>query len=405
LASQVVPVGPLPFLGTLARSARIEDRLLWLRVAVDYFLSDTSPDAALRAEFETNFASCLAGADDESRLAVAKKLVSRGHAPPYLLAAIEALGGDAALFVLERAKGLPREKLLADAEERGLASAVARRDDLDDELVWTIVRGNSTEARVALVENPRAPLSAEQLLKLARRARADSESTGDRRLAEGLLARMPPRAEYAALFMEASSAQRTLILLAVQRAELGKPRGAPPGASSEAIAKLERFALTGESELFLDALAETLGCSLSLAEKIAADHSGELLAVTLAAIGTPNDVSVRILTSSDLRDGADYRRIGALARLQDALSPSAAQRVIAAIIENPQDRESPAPAQLELPTLPPRPPRPGPQPPIDRRPRATPVQSPREESVPAAVLRRRRAFAFLGAHRPLGDKV
>jgi uncharacterized protein (DUF2336 family) len=280
---------------------------------------------------------------------------------------------------------------------------VARRDDLDDELVWTIVRGNSTEARVALVENPRAPLSAEQLLKLARRARADSESTGDRRLAEGLLARMPPRAEYAALFMEASSAQRTLILLAVQRAELGKPRGAPPpGASSEAIAKLERFALTGESELFLDALAETLGCSLSLAEKIAADHSGELLAVTLAAIGTPNDVSVRILTSSDLRDGADYRRIGALARLQDALSPSAAQRVIAAIIENPQDRESPAPAQLELPAPPPRP---GPQPPIDRRPRATPVQSPREESVPAAVLRRRRAFAFLGAHRPLGDKV
>ena len=51
-------------------------------------------------------------------------------------------------FVLERAKGLPREKLLADAEERGLASAVARRDDLDDELVWTIVRGNSTEARL-----------------------------------------------------------------------------------------------------------------------------------------------------------------------------------------------------------------------------------------------------------------
>ncbi|HEY3719408.1 MAG TPA: hypothetical protein VGL41_04630, partial [Roseiarcus sp.] len=86
MASQVVPVGPLPFLGTLARSARIEDRLLWLRVAVDYFLSDTSPDAALRAEFETNFASCLEGADDESRLAVAKKLVSRGHAPPYLLA-------------------------------------------------------------------------------------------------------------------------------------------------------------------------------------------------------------------------------------------------------------------------------------------------------------------------------
>jgi uncharacterized protein (DUF2336 family) len=395
------PVGPLPFLGTLAHSARTEDRLLWLRVAVDYFLSDTSPDAAIRAEFETKFASSLARADDESRLAVAKKLVSRGHAPPYLLAAIEALGGDAALFVLERAKGLPREKLLADAEERGRASAVARRDDLDDELVWTIVRGNDTEARVALVENPRAPLSAEQLLSLARRARTDSESTGDRRLAEGLLARTPTRAEYAPLFMEASSTQRTLILLAVQRAELGRPRGAlPPGAPSEAIAKLERFALTGESELFAGVLAETLGCPNSLAEMIAADRSGEPLAVTLAAIGAPNDVSVRILTSSDLRDGADYRRIGALARLQDALSPSAAQRIVAAIIENPQDRTPPARPGSAVP-----PPRPGPQPPIDRRPRAVPVPPPREESVPAAVLRRRRAFAFLGAHRPLGDKV
>ena len=241
-------------------------------------------------------------------------------------------------------------------------------------------------------------MSAEQLLKLARRARADIESTGDRRLAEGLLARTPPRAEYAALFMEASSAQRTLILLAVQRAELGKPRGAPPpGAPSEAIAKLERFALTGEFELFSGALAETLGCSNSLAEKIAADRSGELLAVTLAAIGTPNDVSVRILTSSDLRDGADYRRVGALARLQDALSPSAAQRVISAIIENRRIAKAPPRRGSSCRRL--------------RRARGLSRRSTvalarfrfnRHARSPCRRLcsRRRRAFAFLGAYRP-----
>ena len=122
LLTSQVPVGPLPFLGSLARSPRVEDRLLWLRVAVDYFLVDATPDAALTAEFEANFAYCLAEADDENRLTVAEKLLSRGHAPPYLLAAIEALGGDAALFVLERAQGLPREKLLADAEESGRAT-------------------------------------------------------------------------------------------------------------------------------------------------------------------------------------------------------------------------------------------------------------------------------------------
>ena len=386
--ASLVPVGPLPFLGALARSTRVEDRLLWLRVAVDYFLAEATPDAALTAEFEAHFAACLAGADDEYRLIVAKRLLSRGHAPPYLLAAIEALGGDTALFVLERARGLPRDKLLVDAGEIGRARAVARRDDLDEELVWTIVLGDDAEARVALVENPRAPLNAEPFLDLARRAKTDIESSGDRRLAEALFARMPIRAECAPLFMEASSAQRTLILLAVQRAELGKPRGAPPpGATSEAIARLERYALTSEPELFARALAETLGCPNSLAEKIAADGSGEPLAVALAAIGAPNDVSVRILTSSDLREGADYRRIGALARLQDALSPSAARYVMAAIIENP------------------RPARPAPQPSIDRRRRATPASPPREEPLTAAVVRRRRAFAFLAANPPLGDKA
>jgi hypothetical protein len=401
LTSQI-PVGPLPFLGALARSARVEDRLLWLRVAVDYFLSDTTPNAALNAEFEANFADCLARADDENRLTVAKKLLSRGRAPPYLLAAIEALGGDAALFVLERAQGFPREKLLADAEESGRATAIARRVDLDEDLVWTIVRGPAPEARVALLENQRAPVNAGQFLRLARQAKADIEMSGDRRLADALLARMPIRAEYAPLFMEASSAQRTLILLAVQRAELGKLRVTPPpGAAPEAISRLERYALTGEAELFARALAETLGCANGLAEKIAADRSGEPLAVTLAAIGAPNDVSVRILTSSDLRDGADYRRIGALARLKDALSPSAARRVVAAIIENPQDGEGRVPAPLESPAAARRPESPAS---VDRRQRATPAPAPREETVPAAVMRRRRAFAFLGAHRGPGDK-
>jgi hypothetical protein len=398
LASQV-PAGPLPFLGALARSPRAEDRLLWLRVAVDYFLSGAAPDSALNAEFEANFSACLAGADDENRLAVAKKLVARGNAPAYLLAAIETLGGDAALFVMERACGLPREKLLADAQEKGRACAVARRDDLDDELIGAIVSGPDSEARIALVENASANPTAEQFLELARRAKADIDASGDRRLAEALLARSPTRAEYAPLFMEANSPQRTLILLAAQRAELGKPRGESRGAPAEQIAQLERYSLAGEPELFTQTLAETLGCPIALAERIAADRSGEPLAVTLAAIGAPNDVSVRILTSSDLRDGADYRRIGALARLQGALSPSVARRVVAAIIDDRPGREDSNPARPAW-LAPPPPPRPS----VERRPRAASVSQPREDAVPATVQRRRRAFAFLAANRAFEDK-
>ena len=393
--------GPLPFLGALARSARPEDRLLWLRVAVDYFVSGATPGAELSAEFEANFSTCLARANEEYRMDLARKLISRGNAPSYLLGAIEALGGDAALFVLERARGLPRERLLADARRSGLARAVARRDDLDDELIWAILLGRDPEARLALVENPSAPLSAAHYQSLAERARADVAAGGDRRLAETLLARTPTRAEFAPLFLEANPNQRTLILLAVQRSELGQPRrAAAPGASAEAIAALERLALAGETELFTRALAETLGCSETLAERIAADRSGEPLAVSLAAIGAPNDVSVRILTSNDIREGADYRRIGALARLQDALSPSTARRVIAAILDDPGTREARDLARERA----------GPSaradapPPIERRPRTLPGASTREETLSAPVMRRRRAFAFLAANRPLEDK-
>jgi hypothetical protein len=88
--------------------------------------------------------------------------------------------------------------------------------------------------------------------------------------------------------------------------------------------------------------------------------------------------------------------------LQDALSPSAARRVVAAIVQNPRGGESRVPASLESPSPARRPESP---PSVDRRPRATPAPAPREETVPAAVMRRRRAFAFLGAHRPLGDKL
>ena len=87
-----------------------------------------------------------------------------------------------------------------------------------------------------------------------------------------------------------------------------------------------------QSELFEADLAAALGCSSALAARIAGDPSGEPLAVALAAIRAPNDVCVRILTSRDMAEGPDYRRLGALARLQGALGVAAARTVIAAIV-------------------------------------------------------------------------
>ena len=61
---------------------------------------------------------------------------------------------------------------------------------------------------------------------------------------------------------------------------------------------------------------------------IVRDPLGEPLAVTLAALCAPNDVSVRILTSCDMAAGSDYPRLSALARLQGALSAAAAANIV-----------------------------------------------------------------------------
>jgi hypothetical protein len=388
---------PLPFLDSLALSPRAQDRALWLRIAIDYFLSDERADPARRDEFLTKLFEYLASVDDAGRLAVARRLFCRGaRAPAQLIAGFAALGGEAELHVLAHARDFPREALRTAAADKSRAAAVARRDDLDAETVATILGGGDPEALAALAENALAPLSADQSLSLALRARRDIDTSGDRRLAELLLARAPTRAEHAPLFLEASPAQRTAILLAAQRAELGQPRGpAAANAPRAAIELMERAALAGESELFAAALAETLGCSLELAARIAGDRSGEPLAVALAAIGAANDVSVRILTSSDLREGADYRRVRALARLQDVLNPAAARRVLTALIGDPLTPAQSEPARAAPPAE-----RAASQPSGERRARISPA-APREENLTPAVRRRRRALAFLAAHQDM----
>ena len=385
MAKDITP-GPLPFLGSLAISPLPKDRSLWLRIAIDYFLADERADASRREEFLTKLFECLASVDDAGRLAVARKLFTPAErAPPQLIAGFFALGGEAERFVLSYAKDLPREARRAAAADSRRAAAVARRGDLDAETVATILGVGEPEALAALVENALAPLSADQSLALALRARSDIERSQDRRLAELLLARAPARAEYAPLFLDAAPAQRTAILIAAQRAELGQPRAATSAnAKRETIELLERAALGGETEMFDAALAQTLGCSLGLAQRIAGDRTGEPLAVALAAIGAANDVSVRILTSSDLREGADYPRVRALARLQDVLNPAAARRVLAAMIGE-------AKTQSDLQ-------RTASQSPSERRARISPA-APREESLTPAVRRRRRALAFLAAYQ------
>ena len=301
-------------------------------------------------------------------------------------------GGPAAEEILSRAPALPRSRLLAACEDPRLASLVARRADLDAELVAAILESETENAAAALIANPRAPIEGDSYRRLVAIAKACS-ARGDHAFAERLLARPRLTLEAASLFLEASTSQRKVLLLAAQRAELGRPRAATAtSAPRGSFDSLEEAAMSGEIEEFSTILGEWLGCEAAMARRIVADRSGEPLALALSALGAPNDVSVRVLTAADFSEGAEYRRVGALARLQDALNPVAARRVLDAILEGslltpvepmPAVR-APAPAGTE------------------RRARE-PAPFIREEALPPAVRRRRRAFAYLAANGGLSD--
>ncbi len=401
MASDLSPAD-LPFLATLARSPRPADRRLWLRVATDYFLTRPFPTRARGAEFAAALSEDLRDADDATRCALALKLAPCAEAAD-VLATLESLGGEAALHVLQCAAALPRERLLAAAAaDNARARAVARRDDLDAELIGVLADHDEIEVLLALARNRRAAIDPRLVAALARRARQRIEGTPDRRLAEALLDRGPAGLEHAALFLEADSSRRAEIMSAAQRAALAAPRIPVRRETPQAIARLERFALAAEPQRFAGALAEALECSLELAKRIAGDFSGEPLAVALAALGAPDDVTVRVLTSRDLEDGADYRRVGALARLKDALNPAAAGLVLAAMIGDaarPGARHRPVLDPAASPT----PSRPSGSAANEALARAAPRSWVKETLLTPAALRRRRAFAFASGRRLLDD--
>jgi len=331
VVSDLSPIG-LPFLDALAASPRPADRDLWLRVAADCLVA--MPAAAPRRQAVLAAAAAALGAADEAtRSAFARRLAPYPVAADAL-AAVEALGGEAALVALAEAVTLPRERLIAAVDgDAAQARAVARRADLDSTLVARLVEREEIEVALALARNRRAPIDASRFAALARRAKARAETASDRRLVDALLERAPATIEQAALFFEADATHRGRIVAAAQRASLGRRDPAFDGGEAARVAaRLEQNAMTGDWTQFESELAAAFGCSAEFAARLAGDASGEPLAVALAALYAPNDATVRILAARDLLDGGKYRRIAALARLKDALNPAAARLTMAAMI-------------------------------------------------------------------------
>jgi hypothetical protein len=217
-------------------------------------------------------------------------------------------------------------------EDPRRARALAERADLAPETIDDLAANEDLPTLVALARNHRIILLRRVFARLVARASEEVAENADRTLCEALLERSPASAYCAPLFLEAAARQRAEILLAVQRSELGQTRPlAFNEVDAEALNALERHAIEGRKDLLAADLAAALGLSVELARRIVADPSGEPQAVALVALGAPNDLMVRTLTALDIADRSDYRRLGALARLQGALSRASATVTMAAL--------------------------------------------------------------------------
>jgi hypothetical protein len=312
--------------------------MLWLRIASDLIVRTDRAGSALGAEFEAQFSECLEYADEAARLDLAQKLCGAMRSPGRIVQAFLNRADAAAAWTLAHAPRLPPEALRRAAGSRLLSRSLAERDDLDEDIIDELLASGDAETRRALAGNAAAKLRRDQLAELVVQARLSIATDQDFRLAVALLRRSPMSVAFAPLFLVASPSQRAQILLAAQRAELGRDTNAKfVEVSPDAIADLERHALERQTELFEADLAGALGCSGEMAALIARDPSGEPLAIALAALRAPNEVCVRILTSRDMAEGPDYRRLGSLARLQGALSVAAARAVISAVVGQSSD--------------------------------------------------------------------
>ena len=341
-----------PFVASLADSDNPSDRRIWLRVACDHFVATATADREAIERFADAIVPRIEMADLPTVLEAARKLAPCPRVPVRLLAKFQTIGPEASDYVLEHGAAFGVAEL-GDAIKGGgrEATAVARRADLNARLIGALLALDETDPLVALASNPRARLEGAVLAGLLQRARTLADNHDDRRLAVALLERRPVRPENAALFLIADPLQRVEILLAAQRAQLGRPPGLPPPVAPEIVNELELTAVARRPERFVAVLAEALDCDPALAAQIAGDASGEPLAVAMAALGAPSDVLVRVLIANDLEAGETYRRIRALARLNNALSRNAAIAVLAALRGEPLGRRRPAPAAETAPAL------------------------------------------------------
>jgi uncharacterized protein (DUF2336 family) len=294
-----------------------------LRVIIDQFLERSTHPLGDIVQFERLALGLMEGLDAETIAPMAQSLCLHPETPVGVVARLFDKGGECARIAFEFARDISEADLLATAEYGPveLASAIARRGDLDRTIISALVSRPESEILRSLVANRNARLDRAALRVLALAGRDDLV------LGRILLDRRESNLDMEPLFLAATRIERAAIMLEATRCALADPvPESTPRADSDTLAEaLEAAMLVHDGAAAAELIADALDCRKSRARTILADQSGEALALVFLVLGIGEEAAMRLFLCANPRIASDARSLVALMRF---IPPRAAKRIV-----------------------------------------------------------------------------
>lgn len=305
-----------------------EIRPLLLRIVVDLFLHKRHHAPADLRAFEAIVGPLLSDTDTATRRRLIETLSDHPATPAALL---ERLMDDESLIAtdLYRHASFDETGLLVTAATGPamVAASIAQRPHLPPSVVRALIRRPERRVAIALADNAAIAFEPAELEAMVARARSDRD------LAERLASRIADPLAVAPLFPLLSQRPRLRMIEAACRLDLGRrPWGRPDGVTAVSLARLDQLALAGEWDSFDDALCLAVGGRAGALRPLLHESGGDVLALALAAIGASPDLAARIFILGEPAIGRSVTAVRRLTTLVDTLAPTAARRLLEAML-------------------------------------------------------------------------
>lgn len=334
---------PVEALERLSRQEGVDVRPILLRVLTDLFVQKAHHAPEEIQRYQELALPLLDVVDVDTRVVVARKLAEDERAPDAVLRRLLDDEFSVAAPIIARSVKAPRQMLLSLAFDGDAlqACAVARRPDIDNDMIRILAHHPDDRVLETLAANAAVAPGEQTLAALVRRAIASPS------LAAALLQRRDvDMAALSPLYLAADPEQRGAIRLALG-ARPPRPSAGLRIRSIDAadIGMVEAATESGARSLMAEALGDVLGVAPAAAAMLAAEPSGEPFVLMLRAVGVERDQIARALLIGQPEIAQSVQRFFELVDIAEATPRAVASELIAALLGQehaaPQARHEP----------------------------------------------------------------